>query len=94
MRCVCAACALRVRCVCAASNPACALRVQARLEFTRIVDGGAVQANYLHVLALLTRLRQACDSPQLVQQACEKAEQAEAAAAAAEAGRGAALAVG
>ena len=37
------------------------------------------QANYLHVLALLTRLRQACDSPQLVQQACEDAEQAEAA---------------
>ena len=89
---LCAACALRVRCVCTASDPAsdpaCALRVQARLEFTRIVDGGAVQANYLHVLALLTRLRQACDSPQLVQQACEKAEQAEAAAAAAEAAQG------
>ena len=47
-----------------------------------------MQANYLHVLALLTRLRQACDSPQLVQQACEKAEQAEAAAAAAEAAQG------
>ena len=86
---VCIARALRVRCVCVASNPACTLlRVQARLEFTRIVDGGAVQANYLHVLALLTRLRQACDSPQLVQQACEKAEQAEAAAAAAEAAQG------
>ena len=85
VRCVCAACALRVRCVC---TPACALRVQARLEFTRIVDDGAVQANYLHVLALLTRLRQACDSPQLVRQACEKAEQAEAAAAAAEAAQG------
>ena len=69
-------------------TPACALRVQARLEFTRIVDDGAVQANYLHVLALLTRLRQACDSPQLVRQACEKAEQAEAAAAAAEAAQG------
>ena len=55
------------------------LERSARLEFTRILDDGAVQANYLHVLALLTRLRQACDSPQLVQQACEDAEQAKAA---------------
>ena len=66
-----------------------ALERSARLEFTRIAEEGEVQANYLHVLALLTRLRQACDSPELVRETYEAAEKAEADAAAAEAANGA-----
>ena len=33
---------------------------------------GGVQANYIHILALLTRMRQACNAPQLVSAAVEK----------------------
>ena len=66
-----------------------ALERSARLEFTRIAEEGDVQANYLHVLALLTRLRQACDSPELVRETYEAAEKAEADAVAAEAANGA-----
>ena len=62
-----------------------ALEQQARSAFTRLMRRGAVQANYLHVLALLTRLRQACDSPALVTKALEAFD---AAAAADEATRG------
>ena len=48
------------------------LETRARIEFNRFLAAGGVQANYVHVLALLQRLRQACNSPLLVAKAFEE----------------------
>ena len=52
------------------------LERHAKRVFGDLTRRGAVQANYLHVLALLTRLRQACNSPLLVAKALEAADAA------------------
>ena len=65
------------------------LESHAKRGFLRILEeGGGVSANYIHVLALLTRLRQACDSPRLVTAAVQAAAEAAEAAAEAEGGDG------
>ena len=43
-----------------------ALEASAHLALERLEEMDGLQANYMHALALLTRLRQACDSPLLV----------------------------
>ena len=47
------------------------LAAQAQRVFFRLLRHGGVNGNYLHILALLTRLRQACDSPRLVTKALD-----------------------
>ncbi|KAK2602841.1 hypothetical protein N8I77_009346 [Diaporthe amygdali] len=43
-----------------------ALEVQQQLQFNRYLVNGAVMKNYIHILILLLRLRQACDHPFLL----------------------------
>ena len=54
-----------------------ALMSQARSQFRRYLQEGTVRANYLNILSLLTRLRQACNAPQLVQHVLEDASAAD-----------------
>ena len=47
-----------------------ALAHAARVQLSQYLErGGTLQANYMNVLSMLTRLRQACDSPELVEAA-------------------------
>ena len=46
-----------------------ALAHHARVQLSGYLEGGTLQANYMNVLSMLTRLRQACDSPELVMDA-------------------------
>lgn len=43
-----------------------ALEVQQQLKFNKYLRNGAVMKNYIHILILLLRLRQACDHPFLL----------------------------
>lgn len=43
-----------------------ALEVQQQLKFNKYLRNGAVMKNYIHILILLLRLRQACDHPYLL----------------------------
>lgn len=43
-----------------------ALEVQQQLQFNKYLVNGAVMKNYMHILILLLRLRQACDHPFLL----------------------------
>ncbi|KAG6355977.1 hypothetical protein INS49_015362 [Diaporthe citri] len=43
-----------------------ALEVQQQLKFNKYLKNGAVMKNYIHILILLLRLRQACDHPFLL----------------------------
>lgn len=44
----------------------CALERQQRLRFNKYLKAGTVMKNYIYVLVLLLRLRQACDHPHLI----------------------------
>lgn len=43
-----------------------ALELQQRLKFNKFLKAGTVMQNYLYILVLLLRLRQACDHPHLI----------------------------
>lgn len=43
-----------------------ALELQQRLRFNKFLKAGTVMQNYLYILVLLLRLRQACDHPHLI----------------------------
>ena len=65
-------------CVCVSPRPPYCIPhpERARIRIHSFLEGSTLQANYMTVLSMLTRLRQACDSPELVQSAFTEAEEA------------------